>query len=93
MKNYFALLVYLLLLQSFDANAQVYERRSIQAEPRGVAYNYELTPSAANATIKWKNSGRAAYKMNFNMLDCQMQFIGIQDDTLNLLQPDQVDSS
>ena len=92
MKNYFALLVSLLLLQSFSAKAQIYERRSVQSGQSLSAYNYYLFPSFSNATVKLKNSGNLAYKMNFNMLVCQMQFIGSHDDTLNLLQPDQVDS-
>ena len=74
------------------SKAQDYEKKTVHTGENLQEISYFLFPSFENATIKLKNGGQLASKINFNLLICQMQFINVSGDTLNIAKPEDVDS-
>ncbi len=89
-KNIFFALV-ILGSQNLSVTAQVLEKKTLKAGQNWFEFAYYLFPSFAEGTAKLKSGGQSTYKMNFNMLLCQMQFINEHRDTLNI-DPSEIDS-
>ena len=92
MRAYFQLPAITLLCICSLAKGQAYQRTTIHAGESISSLSYYLLPSFTNATVKLKSSGRLVSKMNFNLLICEMQFIGPGNDTLSIAKPEDVDS-
>jgi len=81
-----------IFFHSFSAWAQVYDRKIIHAGDNISDYFTYRFPSFEEATILFKNGGSLMYKMNFNMLLCNMQFINPKGDSLEISKPEDIDS-
>ena len=92
MKKYIFFCVAILELLALSVNAQVYDRKSVRSGENLSDYAYYLFPSFSDGIMKSKDGSKSESKMNFNMLYCQMQFIGPNGDTLNIAKPEDIDS-
>ena len=92
MKKYFLFILAILALQSLYLKAQVFERKTLKAGQNWYEFVYYLFPAFTDGIVKIKNGGQATPKMNFNMMLCQMQFIGPHGDTLSFTNPEEIDS-
>lgn len=81
-----------LLLQGVSARAQVYDKMIIPAGDSISKYTTYLFPSFGDATVKARDGRSSIYKMNFNLLLCDMQFIDQKGDTLVITNPADIDS-
>ena len=76
----------------FRGSAQVYERTVIHSNDNLSGLFRFRFPSFQDATVLLKNGGSLKTKMNFNLLLCNMQFIDPKGDTLEITQPQEIDS-
>jgi hypothetical protein len=85
---YFAALV----LQGATAHAQTYDRTIISGGD-SISHHYSyLFPSFKEAMVKFRDGRYFSYKMNFNTLLCDMQFINTKGDTLAITNGELIDS-
>jgi hypothetical protein len=91
MKRYYQLPAIAIFFFYFSSNAQVFRKKIIHAGESVSDASYYLFPSFAYAAVKLK-SGTLNSKMNFNLLLCQMQFINVDNDTLVISSPENIDS-
>jgi hypothetical protein len=87
-----ALILAAILLPRLPARAQVYERTIIHAGDSVSKYYTYLFPSFGDATVKLRDGRSLIYKMNFNLLLCDMQFINAKGDSLAISNPVEIDS-
>lgn len=92
MKKHLLIIFPILVLQHFSLEAQVFERKTLKAGQNWNEFVYYLFPAFTDGTVKIKNGGQAISKINFNMMLCQMQFIGPHGDTLSFSNPEEIDS-
>ena len=92
MKSFFQLTVIAVICFCFSAEAQVYKKKTIHSGESISDLSYYLFPSFTDATVKLKKGGSLNSKVNFNLLICEMQFIGPNNDTLTISNPENVDS-
>ena len=86
------LLLLALQLWGVNAHAQVYEKTIIPAgDSISKHYSY-LFPSFKTAVVKMRDGKSSVYPINFNMLLCDMQFINRKQDTLEITNPEEIDS-
>jgi hypothetical protein len=90
--NMTILLIAVIVLRSFIAEAQVYDRTIIHAGDSASDYYSYRFPSFSDAQVKMKDGRSMAFKMNFNMLLCEMQFINDKGDTLVIAKPEEIAS-
>ena len=91
MKKHYLLLA--LFLYGFNnVHAQLYKKKTMHTGETIASESTYLFPAFSNATVKLKNGGTLNSTMNFNLLICQMQFIGPDKDTLVLTKPAEIDS-
>jgi hypothetical protein len=88
----FCILSVIIFFQSFSTSSQQYDRKIIRAGESLSDYFTYRFPSFEEATILFKNGGTSRYKMNFNMLLYSMQFINPKGDTLEISNPESIDS-
>lgn len=91
MKKPILFAIVILAFQNLSLTAQVFEKRTLKSGQNWFEFAYYLFPSFAEGSAKVKSGGQSIYKMNFNMLLCQMQFINEHGDTLNI-DPAEIDS-
>jgi hypothetical protein len=73
------------------AHAQTYTRTIVHAgDSLSTYYTYQF-PTFADANMLLKDGRRLKYKMNFNLLLCEMQFIDPKGDTLVIAKPEEID--
>jgi hypothetical protein len=90
MKKYLLLLI---LISTFNiTHAQVYQRKTMPAGEKIASETTYLFPAFTNAVVKLKNGGTLSSIMNFNLLICEIQFIGPGKDTLVLTKPEEINS-
>ena len=86
---YFAALV----LQGVPAHAQQRYDRTVIPAGDSISNHYSyLFPNFTNATVKFRDGRSFVYKINFNMLLCDMQFINRRGDTLAITNAELIDS-
>ena len=93
MKSAWAGLIFsALVLQGIAARSQVYEKTIVHAgDSISNHYSY-VFPFFQNATIKFRDGRTFVYKMNFNTVLCDMQFINPKGDTLVVTNAELIDS-
>jgi hypothetical protein len=91
MKNHYLLLAF--FIYSFNnVHAQLYKKKTMHTGETIASASTYLFPAFTNAMVKLKNGGVLYSAMNFNLLICEMQFIGADKDTLVLTKPEEIDS-
>lgn len=73
-------------------HAQLYKKKTMHTGETIASESTYLFPAFTNAMVKLKNGGVLYSTMNFNLLICEMQFIGADKDTLVLTKPEEIDS-
>lgn len=91
MKKHY-LLVALFIYSFNNVHAQLYKKKTMHTGETIASESTYLFPAFTNATVKLKNGGVLNSTMNFNLLICEMQFIGADKDTLVLTKPQEIDS-
>jgi hypothetical protein len=93
MKNAWAVLIFsALVLHGIDARSQVYEKTIVHAGD-SISHHYSyLLPFFQDATIKFRDGRSFVYKINFNTVLCDMQFINPKGDTLVISNAELIDS-
>jgi hypothetical protein len=81
-----------LLLQGVTARSQINDKMIIHAGDSLSKHYTWLFPTFGDATVKMRDGTSLIYKMNFNLLLCDMQFINPKGDTLVITNPAVVDS-
>lgn len=87
-----ALLFAAVLLQGVSAQAQIYDKMIIHAGDSISKYRSYLFPSFGDASVKMRDGRAVIYKMDFNLLLSNMQFINSKGDTLVITNPVDIDS-
>ena len=83
----------LLLLDSVTIHAQtINDKLIIHAGDSLSKHVSWLFPSFRDATVKFRDGRSVVYKMNFNLLLADMQFIGQRGDTMVITNPVDIDS-
>jgi len=70
------------VLQCVTASGQIYDKTIIHAGDSISKYYTYLFPSFEDATVIMRDGRSAVYKMNFNLLLCDLEFINQKGDTL-----------
>jgi hypothetical protein len=91
MKKYY-LLLFMLICTFNITHAQVYTKKTMHTGETIASRSYYLFPAFINTVVKLKNGGTLNCTINFNLLICEIQFIGPHKDTLVLSKPGEVDS-
>jgi hypothetical protein len=93
MKHAWAVLFFAaLVLQGFAARSQLYEKTIVHAgDSISKHYSY-LFPFFQDATVKFRDGRSFVYKINFNTVLCDMQFINPKGDTLVITNAELIDS-
>jgi hypothetical protein len=81
-----------LVLQGITACAQINDKTIIHAGDSLSKHYTWLFPTFGDATVKMRDGTSLIYKMNFNLLLCDMQFINPKGDTLVITNPAVIDS-
>jgi hypothetical protein len=81
-----------LLLQGVTARSQINDKMVVHAGDSLSKHYTWLFPSFGAATVKMRDGRSVIYKMNFNLMLCDMQFINSKGDTLVVTNPVDVDS-
>lgn len=81
-----------IFFQSFNTAAQLFERKIIHTSDKLSDFFTWRFPSFEEGTVLLKTGGSLVYKMNFNMLFCDMQFITSKGDTMEIANPGDIDS-
>lgn len=85
---YFAALV----MQGVRVHAQEYNKLIIHAGD-SISHHYSyLFPDFQNAAVEFRDGRSFTYKMNFNLVLCDMQFINKKGDTLAITNGEDIDS-
>jgi hypothetical protein len=87
-----ALLFAALFLQGLTARAQINDKTIIHAGDSLSNYYTYLFPSFGDAVVKMRDGRSVIYKMNFNLLLSDMQFINPKGDTMVITNPADIDS-
>ncbi len=81
-----------LLLQGITARSQAYDKTIVHAGD-SISHHYSyLFPFFRDATVKFRDGRSFVYKINFNTLLCDMQFINPKGDTLAITNAELIDS-
>jgi hypothetical protein len=80
------------LLQGVTASAQIREKTIIHSGDSLSNYFTFLFPSFRDAKVKMHDGRSVVYKMNFNLLLCDMEFIDAKGDSLVIDNPAEIDS-
>ena len=86
------LLCVAMLFEGGAAQAQLYEKTIIHTGDSVSKYYSYLFPSFKTAVVKMRDGRSSVYPINFNMLLCDMQFINRKQDTLEITNPEEIDS-
>jgi hypothetical protein len=81
-----------MLLQGVTARTQNNDKTIIYAGDSLSKHYTWLFPTFGDATVKMRDGTSLIYKMNFNLLLCDMQFINPKGDTLVITNPAVIDS-
>jgi hypothetical protein len=81
-----------LVLQGVAGYAQVSDHIVIPAEDSISNHYSYLFPSFMEAEVKFRDGRSFTYKMDFNMLICEMQYINTKGDTLQITNAGLIDS-
>jgi hypothetical protein len=82
----------LIILLYGTPEAQKYSQVTIHAGENVDAYYKYRFPAFEDALVYLKNGTVSSYKMNFNLLLCEMQFIGPKGDTMEIANMADIDS-
>jgi len=91
MKKHYLLLAFFICGFN-NVHAQLYKKKTMHTGETIASASTYLFPAFSNAMVKLKNGGTLNSTMNFNLLICEMQFIGADKDTLVLTKPEEIDS-
>lgn len=92
MKDVHVFFFVVLLLQGLTVCAQKTDKMILHAGDSLSKYYRYLFPSFGDAVVKMRDGRSVVYKMNFNLLLCDMQFINRRGDTVVITNPADVDS-
>jgi hypothetical protein len=84
------LLIAIIILRSFNGYAQVYDRTIIHAGDSASDYYSYRFKAFSDAEVTMKDGRTMVFKMNFNMLLCEMQFVNEKGDTLVVAKPEEI---
>ncbi len=87
-----ALLFAALLLQGVTTSAQIFEKTVIHSGDSLSKHFTYLFPSFGDGRVKMRDGRSVVYKMNFNLLLCDMEFIDAKGDSLVIDNPVEIDS-